>query len=88
MLHNLFTVYDAKVAGYLRPFFAQTKPVAARSFSDAVNQPDHEFNRHPEDYTLFHLGTFEDTECRFQLLETPDAMGVGVEYINPTSKGT
>jgi len=54
-----FTVYDSKAEAYLRPYFAETKGLAMRAFRDAVNDPQHEMHRHAEDYTLFHIGSFD-----------------------------
>jgi len=84
MIHQIYTVFDSKVAGYLRPFFAQTKGAAVRDFSDAVNDPAHSFNRHAEDYTLFELGTFDDFNCQFIIHPTPLSIGKAQEFINPT----
>lgn len=58
----LFTVYDSKAEGYLQPFFAMTEAVALRMFSTAVGDPDHDFHRHAEDYTLFCIGEFDQAE--------------------------
>lgn len=54
-----FAVYDAKAEAYLRPFFAETKGLAVRSFRDASNDPQHEMCRHAADYTLFEIGSFD-----------------------------
>jgi hypothetical protein len=64
MNEETFAVYDAAAARYLTPFFAPTVEFALREFRRAVNKPDHQFNQYPQDYTLFHIGTFnpEDGE--------------------------
>lgn len=45
-----------------RPIFVAKAGQAMRSFSDEVNReaPDNELHRHPEDFDLFCLGTFDD----------------------------
>lgn len=54
-----FAVRDSKMELFQRPFFAETKGAALRAFRDACKEPGHEFNKHAEDYTLFHIGLFD-----------------------------
>lgn len=54
-----FTVWDAKAKAYIQPFWAMNEQVAQRMFATAVNDPQHDFNIHAEDYSLFKLGAFD-----------------------------
>lgn len=56
----VFSVQDKAIGAFLPPFFARSRGEAIRSFSEAVNQKDHQFFRHAADYTLFALGEFDD----------------------------
>jgi len=67
---EIFSVYDSKAAAFLPPFFMANGAVACRSFQEACNQPDSQFYKHPEDYTLFSLGHFEDTLATFDIPQT------------------
>jgi hypothetical protein len=80
MRHKLFSIYDIKAEAYLQPFFLQTKGQAIRAITDCVNDPNHQFSRHPADYTLFELGEYEDSNANFHLHETPRSLGVLVEF--------
>lgn len=62
MKQQIVAIYDKKVGAYNRPFATRTKGEAARMFTDEVNRKadDNMFNRHPEDYFLAFLGTFDD----------------------------
>lgn len=71
MLHRMFTVFDVKVGAYLQPFFLQADDQAVRAIGDCVNDPAHAFSKHPEDYTLFFLGIFDDNHASFSLLDAP-----------------
>ncbi len=84
MLHNVFAVYDSKSEAYLQPFFMPTKGSALRAISDCVNDAQHQFAQHPEDYTLFHLGTFEDNSGVWGLNSTPASLAVCIELLNDT----
>ncbi len=71
MKHSVFTIYDSKVDAFLPPFYMQTKPAAIRAITDTMNDPSHQFAKHPEDYTLFYLGQFDDGTATFDLEKTP-----------------
>lgn len=75
-----FSIYDSKVEMFIQPFFDVTKGSAIRNFSDAVNDNTTAFNKHPEDYTLFHVGIFDQELGRFQKME-PDSLGTAITFI-------
>jgi len=83
MLHLTFTVYDSKAELYLPPFYNQTKGQAVRAFQDTTNTPEHSFHKHPEDFTLFYLGTYDDCTAKFDLEATPHSLGTALEYKDP-----
>ena len=60
MRHFVYSIYDSASGIYMRPFVAATDQMASRSFTDIANDANHEIGRHPEDYTLFRLGLFDD----------------------------
>lgn len=64
MIHKIYAIYDSKVEAYHQPFFSPSHGAALRSISDVVNGPDHPFSRHAEDYTMFYVGLFDDSDCR------------------------
>lgn len=55
---QIFTVNDVKAGAYMTPFFSRNRNTAIRDLQTAVNDPEHMFHKHPEDYTLFWLGEF------------------------------
>jgi len=78
---NVFTVYDSAARKYLEPFFAETVEVACRMFRALVNKEGHQFNRFPEDYTLFHIGSYNDDEGQLSPI-SPHSLGVGLTYVS------
>jgi len=68
MILQIMAVYDSKARAFLIPFFCAHTDVGRRAFSDAANNPGHQVGAHPEDFTLFHLGTFDDDNAVFKLL--------------------
>jgi len=85
MNHQLFSVYDTKAEVYTPPFFVPTLGIATRAFSDCVNSADHQFGKHPQDYTLFKLGTFDDNTAHLELLPAPQSIGNGLEYLDKST---
>lgn len=55
-------VRDSAMEAFLRPFFVPTTNMAARSFVDEVNRnaEDNAMYKHPDDYTLYCLGEFDE----------------------------
>lgn len=88
MIIKIFTVFDQKAEAYLPPFFMSHEGQAQRTFTDCINSPEHSFGAHPEDYTLFALGDFDDSNASFQPLSTPKSLGKGIEFVNSNSPET
>lgn len=64
-------VRDRQAEVFGQPVFAVSVGTAIRSFSDEVNRvsPDNALNKHPEDYDLYQLGVFHDTNGRLERME-------------------
>jgi len=60
MIHKMYSVFDSKAETHTPPFYDHAEGRAIRTFSDCCNDPGHQFGKHPEDYTLFLIGTFDD----------------------------
>lgn len=78
----MFTVHDQKAETFMPPFFVPSKGLAIRAFEDCINSDDHHFGKHPADYTLFFLGSFDTDNGEFDLMEK-QSVGNGVEFVNP-----
>lgn len=58
MDHKIYCIFDVKAKAYMQPWFMPNDSMASRAFQDCVSDPQHTFGAHPEDYTLFNIGTF------------------------------
>lgn len=76
----IYSIYDTASAAYMRPFFQQSDGQALRSFSDIANDPNHDIGRHPEDYTLVRIGTFNDQTGKIDP-ENPESLITGLESV-------
>ena len=82
MIHLVCSVHDSKAAAYLPPFLLPRSEMAVRTFSDCINSKDHQFSKHPADYTLFRLGMFDDEKGEFHLEIAPISEGNGVDFVD------
>lgn len=80
MIQQIFSVFDEKANAYLPPFYLPEIGMAKRTFQDCVNSESHAFGKHPEDYTLLHMGEFDDTSGAFSVFDKKVSLGLGVEY--------
>lgn len=71
MKMQVFAIFDAASGVYGRPIFTQSTGIAIRSFTDEVNRDaaDNAMNRHSGDFSLWHLGAFDDNQGRFEQLD-------------------
>lgn len=57
---NIFTIFDNKALAYLQPFFSRNIATAIREITAVMSNPDHNFSTHCEDYSLFHIGDYDE----------------------------
>ena len=76
---HLCSMKDRAADAFARPMFVPSIGVAIRSFSDEVNREDkdNQLYNHPDDFDLFDLGTFDDSNGSFQLHEQPIQIAIG-----------
>lgn len=75
----ILAVHDRAVDAFMTPMFMQSIGQAVRSFTDEVNRPaeDNILYKHPEDYDLFELGTFDSNTGKFDMREDPRQVAIG-----------
>lgn len=58
---NMYSIHDQKAKAFMQPFFMSTDGQAIRAFTDNINSSESSMiTAHPEDFTLYLLGTFDD----------------------------
>ena len=55
-----FAIYDSASEAYMRPFFMNTIGQAIRQFEDLAVDQEHPIGQHPQDYSLFQIGSYTD----------------------------
>lgn len=84
MILQAFAIFDSAVGAFMEPFFAQTIEVAIRRFRSTVNHAESDMSRYPNDYSLFHVGSFEQESGMFQPLNTPHNLGLAIQFMEKT----
>ncbi len=73
-----YAIFDTCSGIYEKPFFSTTDDLVKREFQDIATSEDHRINKHPEHYSLWRLGMFDDNtgkltdeknECLWQAVE-------------------
>ncbi len=81
MILQIFDIFDSATGSYARPFFMLSKGEATRAFVDIINDDQSSIHKHPEDFTLFHLGSFDQETAEFKSLPAPSSMGKAIQYV-------
>lgn len=80
MNYQAYAIYDQKAHVFSQPFYAINKEVAGRQFAIVANDPSSLIGKHPADFSLFVLGTFDDELGTFVNLPTPENLGVALNF--------
>ncbi|WNK12954.1 MAG: nonstructural protein [Microvirus sp.] len=67
------SIRDVKSEVYAQPWYQVTAAAAVRAFSDLVNDPERggQIFKHPEDFQLYELATFDDSTGQFDVHKIP-----------------
>lgn len=77
---NVYTIFDTASGAYMRPFFMQSDGQAIRSFKDISLDADHAVGQHPEDYSLWRIGTFNDNNAKLEA-EDRECLATALELV-------
>lgn len=69
MKYLILSTYDSATEMYNQPFHVQSIGQATREFTDVLSDPNHPMAKHPEDYALFQIGTFNDNTGKIEPIE-------------------
>lgn len=80
MKWEVLSVYDSKARVFMKPFYNTNVAVGVRLFADVANDPEQSMCRNGADYTLFHLGTWEDDKGAYEQFAQPINLGLAESY--------
>lgn len=61
MKYKVYSIYDVQAEIFQRPIFAVAEGEALRAFIDIAGSAEHAISKHPADYSLFYVGTWNDS---------------------------
>lgn len=67
----IYSIFDVKAKAYNRPFLLLNDDIALRTATDLVSDPSSDIHRHPEDFTMFKLGDYDDSNACFDIHDSP-----------------
>lgn len=82
---QIIVLRDICADAYGIPSFQPTIGGSIRAFQDEINRkdPQNMLSMHPEHFELYHVGTYSDGDCNFNLFAKPKQIAVGADYVNP-----
>lgn len=75
MRFSIYSVYDVKACAYARPLYLRSKEELYAAIYETAKEKSSGFYKHPEDYTVFELGTFDEETAK-------------IEFVGPMSVGS
>jgi len=85
---KIFSIYDSKTEAFMQPFFMATKGAAIRDWTQAIADEKTPFCRHPQDFTLFEIGEWDDQKGQITTHATPVSLGVAIEFKKQSHEAT
>ena len=82
---SLYAIFDRASGVYDGPLRGQADGVVVREFTDMCVGDTHKISQHPEDYTLFKLGEFNDGTGELEPM-TPVKLINGAEAVANSRK--
>ena len=67
MKTEIYVIFDEAAQVYNKPFHLINEQVALRTAITLRNDPQSEICKHPSDYSMHYLGTYDDTTAEFVL---------------------
>lgn len=58
-INNIYSIFDVKAKTHGAPFTVLNDDVALRVVDHVLQAPDTDYRRYPDDFVVYHLGTFD-----------------------------
>lgn len=86
MKMRMFTIYDKATQAFHLPFFMLTVSEAKRTFADMANDENSKIHHHHTDFTLFHIGDYDDATGYITTDQGHVSLGMATEYLHTEAK--
>lgn len=85
MILYVYGVFDSGISAWMAPLYMRNTGEALRWWQDICADPQSKVAKHPSDFTLFELGSWDDSNCKFNLNLAPVKLGTAIEYVPSAS---
>lgn len=82
MKHLLFSIYDSKAETFYKPIPDISVGSMLRNFQELSNDKNTVVGKHPEDFTLFQIGEWDDDKGEVIMLESKVSLGMAIQYVD------
>lgn len=80
MIVTVFGIRDSKGKAFLQPFFSNSSGAAIRAFGDEVSNRSSPIGKHPHDYVLYELASFDDLSGEFISVNPIKLLSTGADF--------
>lgn len=83
---RLYSIYDSKAEQFSPPQVYHNDMLALRGFESIVNDDKMLIKKYPEDFTLYYIGNFGDSDGRYNVencdeSRVPILVGRAIDYV-------
>lgn len=86
MRHFIYSIFDTASGIYMRPFTMASDGQVLRMFKDIACDADHDIGKHPEDYSVFRIGEYDDNTGEIKP-EIKTCLATALEMVAQSRKG-
>lgn len=83
---KVYSLFDSAAGAYTQPFFMHNDGLAIRAFSDNVNADNNNVSYHPDQFTLFQVGEWDDISGEIVEISPKKNLGHGLQFKQPSSE--
>lgn len=78
---KIFSVYDEASEAYMMPFYSWQNASAIRAVVQQMQDPQSMLSLHPKDFSLYHMGSFNDQDGKIDAISPPILIGRLTDYL-------
>lgn len=80
MKKSIYAIRDDKMESFGVPVIIENDAVAIRQFGDVLSKGDSVMTAHPEDFTIYCLGSYDSVDGRFENFDIPRKLANGADF--------
>lgn len=81
MEQQVYAIFDVKAGEYSRPVFYSNDAQAIREWGDVCQEKTTVFNKHPGDFIMHCLGTFDTRSGHLEALKQPRHVASASDFV-------